>query len=42
MDTRINGDKFGSIVTFAALKKSSAPGQIQANTIKEMTLNKNK
>ena len=34
--TRIEGEEFGSIITFGSLNKESAPGQIPAKELKEM------
>ena len=33
--TRICGGEFGSVITFAAGKKASAPGQLDAETLRD-------
>ena len=40
--TRINGEDFGSILTFGSLGKASAPGQIPAKELKEKLAARNK
>lgn len=35
-DTRVKGEKFGSMITFASLEKASAPGQIPVDQMRKL------